>query len=98
VGAMNFTVWENEVKAGHVDPAKVRIIWRTPTYPDYQFTVRGDVDRAYGQGFTDRLTKALLNMKDPSLLEAFPRRSMIPAKNSDYAPIETVGKQIGLLD
>ncbi len=98
VGALNYEVWNNEIKAGTVDPKKVQIIWRTPTYPDYQFTVRGDVDANYGQGFTERLTKALLDMKDPKLLEAFPRSSMIPAKNSDYGPIETVGKQIGLLD
>jgi phosphonate transport system substrate-binding protein len=96
VGAMNFAVWDNEVKAGHVDPAKVRVIWKTPPYPDYQFTVRGDVDRAYGAGFTARLTKALLDMKDPTLLEAFPRSRMIPASNDDYGPIEDVGKQIGL--
>jgi len=96
VGAMNFAVWDNEVKAGHVDPAKVRVIWKTPSYPDYQFTVRGDVDRAYGAGFTARLTKALLDMKDPTLLEAFPRSRMIPASNDDYGPIEDVGKQIGL--
>jgi phosphonate transport system substrate-binding protein len=98
VGALNFAVWDNEVKAGNVDPAKVRIIWRTPPYPDYQFTVRGDVDRIYGKGFTARLTKALLEMKEPSLLAAFPRRSMIPAQNSDYQPIEDVGRQTGLLD
>jgi phosphonate transport system substrate-binding protein len=98
VGAMNFAVWDNEVKAGHVDPAKVRVIWKTPSYPDYQFTVRGDVDRAYGAGFTARLTKALLDMKDPTLLEAFPRSRMIPASNDDYGPIEDVGKQIGLLE
>ena len=98
VGALNYEVWNNEVKAGNVDPKKVRIIWRTPTYPDYQFSVRGDVDKDYGAGFTAKLTKALLGMNDKSLLEAFPRSKMIPAKNSDYGPIETVGKQIGLLE
>jgi phosphonate transport system substrate-binding protein len=98
VGALNYEVWNNEVKAGTVDPKKVHIIWRTPTYPDYQFSVRGDVDAHYGAGFTEKLTQALLGMNDPKLLEAFPRSKMIPAKNSDYGPIETVGKQIGLLD
>ena len=98
VGALNYAVWENEVKAGHVDPSKVRIIWKTPTYPDYNFSVRGDVDQNYGAGFTAKLTKALLEMKDPKLLESFPRSSMIPASNDDYGPIEDVGKQIGLLE
>jgi phosphonate transport system substrate-binding protein len=97
-GALNYKVWENEVKAGHVDPAKVRIVWRTPTYPDYNWTVRGDVDQVQGAGFTDRLRTALLEMKDPALLEAFPRGSFVPAGNGDYAPIEDTARAIGLLD
>jgi len=98
VGAVNFTVWDLELKEGKIDPAKVRVIWKTPPYPDYQFTVRGDVDAAYGAGFTERLTKALLAMHDPALLAAFPRRRMVPARNSDFQPIEDVAKSIGLMD
>ena len=98
VGALNYKVWENELKAGHVDPDKVRVIWRTPTYPDYNFSVRGDVDKQFGAGFTAKLTKALLDMKDPKLLAAFPRSAFIPASNSDYLPVEQVGKAIGLLE
>ncbi|MCH8888435.1 MAG: putative selenate ABC transporter substrate-binding protein [SAR324 cluster bacterium] len=98
VGAVNFKVWENEKKAGRIDPAKARIIWRTPPYPDYNWTVRGGVDRVYGKGFTGRLQKALLEMKDRELLESFPRKGFIPAKNEDYLPILAIGKKIGLLD
>jgi phosphonate transport system substrate-binding protein len=97
-GALNYKVWENEVKAGHVDASKVRVIWRTPTYPDYNWSVRGDLDEHYGQGFTDKLTQALLGMTDRKLLDAFPRQSFVPASNADYQAVETVGKAIGLLD
>lgn len=98
VGAVNFTVWELNLKEGKIDTSKVKIIWRTPKYQDYQFSVRGDVDANYGKGFTDRLTQALLSMQDPALLAAFPRKSMIPAKNEDYQSIYDVGKSIGLLE
>jgi len=98
VGALNFKVWENEKKAGRIDPSKVRIIWRTPAYPDYNWTVRGDVDRDYGKGFTGKLRKALVNMKDPVLLGSFPRKGFIAAENGDYLPILEIGKKIGLLD
>jgi phosphonate transport system substrate-binding protein len=98
VGALNYKVWENEIKAGNVDPAKVRVIWRTPPYPDYNWTVRGDVDKTYGAGFTAKVKQALLDMTDPALLGAFPRERFIPASNADYAPIEETGKLIGLLD
>lgn len=98
VGAVNFAVWESEKQAGLIDSDKVKVIWRTPTYPDYQWSIRGDVDTVYGEGLTDRVRAALLDMSDPELLESFPRSGFVPASNSDYEPIEEVGKSIGLLD
>jgi phosphonate transport system substrate-binding protein len=98
VGAVNYTVWNLDVKQGKVDTSKVVVIWKTPTYQDYQFTVRGDVDKEYGAGFTARLTKALLDLKDPDLLASFPRKGLIPANNEDYETLRGVAKSIGLLD
>jgi len=98
VGAVNYTVWENELAAGNIDPAKVSVIWETPTYPDYQWTIRGDVNSHFGSGFKDKVRKALLDMKDKDLLASFPRESFVPAINADYEPIENTAKAIGLLD
>ncbi len=98
VGAVNFQVWKSEMKAGKIDPKKVSIIWKTPTYPDYQWSVRGDIEKKFGKGFKKKIKEALLNMKDKSLLKAFPRSSFVSAKNSDYKPILKVGRQIGLID
>ncbi|MEE2729402.1 MAG: putative selenate ABC transporter substrate-binding protein [Pseudomonadota bacterium] len=98
VGAVNYSVWDTELAEGKIDPAKVKVIWTTPSYPDYQWTVRGDVDQHFGAGFKARLRDALLNMKDPDLLASFPRQSFVPASNADYAPIEDTAKAIGLLD
>jgi len=98
VGAVNFKVWENEIKAGKIDPNKVRIVWRTPTYPDYNWSVRGDLDSRFGAGFTGKVRTALLSLKDKKLLAAFPREKFVPASNKDYAPIEKTAKSIGLLD
>ncbi len=98
IGAVNFKVWEKELKAGKIDPAKVSVIWKTPPYPDYQWTVRAGVDKTFGVGFKSKLTKALLEMKDPDLLASFPRQRFVPASNKDYQPILDVGKAIGLVD
>ncbi|MDV6317773.1 putative selenate ABC transporter substrate-binding protein [Chromohalobacter sp. HP20-39] len=97
LGAVNFKVWEDAVADGRVDTDKVDVIWKTPTYPDYQWTVRGDVDGRYGDGFTAKVRQALLDMSDPALLESFPRQSFIPADNDDYQPIEDIGEKLGLL-
>lgn len=98
VGAVNYKVWETELAEGKVDPAKVHVLWSTPTYPDYQWSIRGDADKRYGKGFTEKVRAALLNMKDKDLLASFPRESFVPASNKDYAPIEKTGAAIGILD
>ncbi len=98
VGALNFTVWDDAVKNGTVDTSKVKVIWTSPTYPDYQWTIRGDVDATWGAGFKQKVQKALLEMKDPQLLQAFPRSGFVPAQNSDYAPIEKTAIELGIMD
>jgi phosphonate transport system substrate-binding protein len=98
IGAVNFAVWESELAQGRIDQSKVRVIWTTPTYPDYQWTVRGDVDARHGDGCKQKLRQALLDMKDPQLLASFARQGFVPAGNDDYAPIEETARAIGLLD
>ncbi|MBL4798017.1 MAG: putative selenate ABC transporter substrate-binding protein [Oleispira sp.] len=98
VGAVNFKVWEKELAAGKIDTNKVSIIWTTPTYPDYQWTIRNDVDQRFGVDFKSLVTNTLLEMNDPDLLASFPRQSFIPASNADYAAIENTARAIGLID
>jgi phosphonate transport system substrate-binding protein len=98
VGVLDYTVWNLDKKAGKVDEGKVQVIWETPTFPDYNWTVRGDVDAVYGAGFKDKLKAALLAIDDPAILNQFARSKFISAKNSDYAPIEEVAKVTNLLN
>jgi phosphonate transport system substrate-binding protein len=98
VGVLDFTVWDLDKKAGKITEAQVQVIWETPTYPDYNWTVRGDVDKVYGAGFKDKLKAALLAIDEKAILDQFARSRFIPAKNSDYGPIEEVGKVTNLLN
>lgn len=98
VGAVNYTSFDDMVKNGKADPAKVKVIWKTPPYPDYNWTIRGDVDVRFGAGTADKVRAAILGMKDQALLDAFPRKSFIPTQNSDFLPIEDTAKKLGLLD
>jgi len=98
LGAVNYSVWDTQLAEGKIDTNKVKVIWTTPTYPDYQWTVRGDVDQRFGAGFKDRIRNALLGMTDKNLLASFPRESFVPASNQDYAPIKNTAKAIGLID
>lgn len=96
LGAVNYKVWEKELAEGNIDPEKVRVIWKTPEYPDYNWTVRGDVDQVYGAGTTEKIQKVLTEIDDPALLNAFPRKKFIKADNSLYTPILETGKAIGV--
>ncbi|HED35682.1 MAG TPA: putative selenate ABC transporter substrate-binding protein [Gammaproteobacteria bacterium] len=98
IGAVNYKVWQHELNAGKIDTRKVSVIWKTPHYPDYQWTVRGDVDTVWGEGFKARIKQALLDMDNPALLAAFPRSAFISAQNDDYLPILNTAKNIGLID
>jgi phosphonate transport system substrate-binding protein len=98
VGAVNHLVWESEVKAGKIDTKAVSVIWETPTYPDYHWVARGDLDEAFGAGFKEKLKAAILGVDDPKLLQLFDRSKFIPARNEDYKAIEDVGKLTGLIN
>lgn len=96
-GVVNFEVYERRVKEKKTDPTVVRVIWKTPQYPDYNFTAHPDLDKLFGAGFVDRLQAALVAVEDPKLLGAFPRTRLIAAKNEDYAQTEQVAKELGFL-
>lgn len=98
IGATNYKVWEQQLQAGKIDTDKVSVIWKTPSYPDYQWTIRGDVDSVWGEGFKTRIKQALLDMDDPVLLSSFPRSRFISAENVDYQAILDTAKKIGLID
>ena len=96
VGAVNFKVWGKMVEEKKVDTSKVLVIWKTPPYPEYQWTIRGDV--VWGEGFNDKVKEALLAMKDPELLASFPRKSFISASNKDDLPIKETAKALGPIE
>lgn len=98
-GAMNFKTYDRMVAEGNLDPEKCRVVWVTPTYPDYNWTAHPVVEQTYGEGFTGKIQTALLGMKDPELLKAVDREEgLIPATNEDFAPIEELAENLGFLN
>ncbi|WP_172332733.1 putative selenate ABC transporter substrate-binding protein [Mangrovicoccus sp. HB161399] len=98
VGALNYAVYDKAVTEGAPETGTAKVIWQTPPYPDYNWTIRGDVDARFGEGFADKVQAALIAMDDPDLLASFPRGGFIPAANGDYAPIEATAKALDLIE
>lgn len=102
VGALNAAVWDSRVKDGKVDTTKVVEVFRTPTYHDYHWLVRPDVDQQFGDGFTQRVKDALLALdgsdeKEKEILKLFQAGKFIPTSAENYQQIETVGRAVGLI-
>lgn len=98
VGALNYSVYDKAVAEGAPEVQTARVVWRTPPYPDYNWTIRGDVDARFGAGFADRVQAALVGMTDADLLASFPRSAFIPATNADFDPIEATARALDLLE
>ena len=99
-GVLNEQVWRSNMKAGRVDPERVKVIWRTPPYADYHWLARPGLDQRFGVGFTNRIQAALLGLsldqsRPKQILELFGAETFIPAKATDYDRIEAVGRELG---
>lgn len=102
VGVLSASVWDKRVSAGRVDTQKVREIFRTPTYHDYHWLARPDLDQRLGEGFTTRVRDVLLtcdgsDAREKQILELFAAGGFIAAEPKDYAQIEAVAGELGLL-
>jgi phosphonate transport system substrate-binding protein len=97
-GVLNASVWEKLVEEKKVDTRKVRVIWTTPPYYDYNWTVRGDLEPA----LVKKLTAAFLKL-DPGnaahkeLLDLQRASRFIPTKPENYKGIEAAARAAGLL-
>ena len=96
VGALSYKTFDKWVDAKKVDPEVCKVIWKTPFYADYNWTAHPDLEKKFGEGFTDKVKAAILKM-DKDLLQAFPRDEMIEAKDEDFQGIVDVAKQLGFV-
>ena len=97
-GVLNASVWDKLVAAGKVDTAKVKVIATTPTYFDYNWTVRGTLDPVV----RDKLQAAFLaldpaNPQHKAILDLQAASRFIPTKAENYQGIEQAAQAAGLL-
>jgi phosphonate transport system substrate-binding protein len=101
-GVLNVQVWQDRLDAGTVDLDEVEVVLTTPTYHDYHWVAGPDVDGRLGDGFTDRLRESLLALDgsdagEMEVLDLYGASSIIPTAPQDYAQIEEIARQLGLL-
>ena len=97
-GVLNASVWDKLVSEKKVDTRKVKVIWTTPPYFDYNWTVRGDLDPVV----VKQLTNAFLeldpkNLQHKELLDLQRASRFIATKPENYKGIEAAARSAGLL-
>jgi phosphonate transport system substrate-binding protein len=102
-GVLNEQVWLSNLESGGVDLEKVQVIWRTPGYYDYHWVIRPDVNERYGDDFIPRVSQAFtqLDINNPAhkeILDLFSAERFIVTENENYIQIESVGRDIGLIN
>lgn len=97
-GALNISVWEKFVADKKVDPTKVRVIFTTPPYFDYNWSVHADMPAATRQKLADALTsltKATPEGKE--ILDLQRATKFVPTKAENYKGIEAAARSAELL-
>jgi phosphonate transport system substrate-binding protein len=97
-GVLNASVWGKLVAAGKIDTSKVKVIATTPTFYDYNWTVRGSLDPA----LRDKIQAAFLaldpaNPQHKAILDLQAASRFIETNAENYQGIEQAANAAGLL-
>lgn len=97
-GALNENVFHKMVKQGLLDKNDIKIIWTTPGYVDYNWTVRSDLDRE----IVTKIAKAFLDLnktkpRDKEILELLHAEGYILAYDDDFQKIREAAWDAGLM-
>ena len=93
------SVWEKLVETKKVDTSQVFVFWTTPPYVDYNWTVRGDLDK----GLVEKIKQAFLkldrsNPEHAKLLDLHRATRYVAVESEDiFQPIEEAARQGGLI-
>ncbi|CAG8870852.1 putative ABC transporter phosphite binding protein PhnD1 [Pseudomonas fluorescens] len=97
-GVLNASVWDKLVASGKVDTQKVKVFATTPTYYDYNWTVRGSLDPA----LKEKIKKAFLgldpaNPEQKAILDLQAASRFIETSPDNYQGTEEAARAAGLL-
>ena len=97
-GVLNASVLDKLIETNNANALKVRVLATTPTYFDYNWTVRGDLDPALVKKISNAFLK--LDSKNPvhkELMELQRASKYITTKVANYDGIEQAARSAGLI-
>src|SRR5262249_30941395 len=97
-GVLNESVLEKLFEEKKIDKSKVRVLWTTPPYFDYNWTVRGDLDPK----LAEQIKRAFLALdyskpEHKVILDLQRTHKFIPTSAENYKSIEEAAISAGLI-
>jgi phosphonate transport system substrate-binding protein len=97
-GALNEAVWERLVRENKVDTSKVKVIWTTPDYYDYNWSASKDMDEHLREKIREAFLKLDYNNPEhKEILDLQRARKYLSTKPENYKGIEEAARAAGLL-
>lgn len=97
-GVLNESVYQKLLDEKKIDPAKIRVLWTTPPYFDYNWTVRGDLEPE----LVEKIRAAFLALdaskpEHKAILDLQRAKKFIETKAENYQSIEEAAKSAKLI-
>lgn len=97
-GVLNESVFQKLLDEKKIDPAKIRVLWTTPPYFDYNWTVRGDLEPE----LVEKIRAAFLALdaskpEHKAILDLQRAKKFIETKVENYHSIEAAAKSARLI-
>jgi len=97
VGAANSTIVRKMLAEGRIGAGEIQVLWQTPPYPDYVWTVRSGL----AESDRIRLRNAFLRLDrhDPAdrrILASLDAEAFMPANAEDFVILQQIASRLGL--
>ncbi len=101
-GALNEQVWKKYVEQNAPELTRVQAIWTSPPFHDYHWVIHPSLTQRFGADFPARVRAALVKLsvgvpEQKQILELFGAERFVATQDSNYAEIEAIGRQLGLI-
>lgn len=98
IGVSNSRIIDNMIQDGRLNQNDIHIIWETPPYPDYVWTIQSGL----GVSAQTKIRNAFLslspsNKEHAKILNGLDSNGFLPASADDFIRLHEIGQKMGLL-
>jgi phosphonate transport system substrate-binding protein len=95
VGAVNSLIVDKMLEGRQLNPEKIRVLWRTPPYPDYVWAIRSGVVSSMKRKILNAfLELSQDDVRHKKILEKVQTHGFLPASVSDFMELQKIIEEI----